>query len=55
MPDTEAVNIVEKAFCQRKIMDSIKDIGFANSVISNQTVDFRAEFQVGLTVIFKVC
>ncbi len=43
------INRIKKTFAERKIVNGIKQIGLANPVISNKTVDLAAEivFQLG--------
>jgi hypothetical protein len=38
MPDILGINRIEIAFAQTKVMDGIKDVGFANSVIPDKTI-----------------
>jgi hypothetical protein len=54
MTNAHTVNIVEKAFGKGKIVYGIKDIGLSYPVITNKTIDFRTEFKISLTVIFKI-
>ena len=39
MPDTDTVDVIEKTFCQRQVMNSIKNVGLSNTVITDETVN----------------
>lgn len=54
MPYAGAVDIVEKAFGQRQIMNSVENIGFPDTVVSHYAVYPRGESYVGLAVVFEV-
>jgi hypothetical protein len=41
MFDTGAVDVIEKALSQRHIMNSVKNIRFPDTIVSNKAVDLR--------------
>jgi hypothetical protein len=54
MPDIDTVNIIEKAFCKRQVMDSVKNICLPYTVVADKRVYFRREFQLRLLIVFKI-
>ena len=54
MPYILGINRVKKAFAQRKVVNCIKQIGFAYSIIANKTIDPAAESIFQLCKILKV-
>jgi len=54
MPDAYAVDIVEKAFCERYVMYCIENICFTNTIIANNTINFWRKLKVSLFVVFKI-
>jgi hypothetical protein len=55
MPDAYTVNIIKKAFCQRQIMNSIKDVCLADTVIAHDTVDSWRKFKFSPGVVLEIC
>jgi hypothetical protein len=55
MPNTYTVNIIKEAFCQRQIMNSIKDVCLADAVIANDTVDPWRKFKISPGVVLEIC
>lgn len=47
--DDHAVDIGKTRVTERQIVDRIKQIGLANAVAANQTVDLRRQLQLRLT------
>jgi hypothetical protein len=54
MPYADAVDIVEEALGERKIMDGIEYVCFSDSVITNETVNPWRKFKLGAVVILEV-
>ena len=55
MPYTYTVNIIEEAFCQRQIMNSIEDVCLADAVVAYNTVDPGRKFKIGPAVVLEIC
>jgi hypothetical protein len=55
MPYADAVYTVKKAFSKREVMNSIEDIGFANSVISNKAVNLWRKLKLRNLIILEIC
>jgi hypothetical protein len=54
MPYVLRVNRIEIAFAEGEVINSIQDVGFAHSVIANETVDVVRKFKFRFGIVLKV-
>jgi len=54
MPDIQLVDGIEVAFGKRKVVNSIKQIGFTGTIVSNKTIDFIRKSHFLLFVILEI-
>jgi hypothetical protein len=49
------IDAVKKTFCQRQIVNCIKNIGFTNSVVANKTIYLGRKLQFAMLIILEIC
>ena len=54
MTHVEGVAALHRTFGEGQVMDCVQYIGFAASVESDHTIDFRTEIQAGFEVVLKL-